>query len=163
MSSSLTRRSLLKTLGVVPFLFRPAPFYGFPLSFGLPPFDISYTRISPQYPAPSPLEDVLRLVNPGSDGYRTEKYAIEIEAFLRRWSVSLKASGDARLLISEWVDVGVLATPLASARATILRNHQGLECSRMHFSNELTEGSERLSSPACSLAGKVGAHSYSRL
>src|SRR5262245_3958606 len=35
-------------------------------------------RLTPAYPARSPLEEMLRLVAPGTDNYVTEKYAAEI-------------------------------------------------------------------------------------
>src|ERR1700679_4137728 len=80
----LTRRSLLKTMGLAPLLLRPAPFHGSSLlvpwfsATEKAAFGFSDVRLTPHYPAKSPLEDVLRLVAPGSDGYVTEKYAFEI-------------------------------------------------------------------------------------
>src|SRR5271165_1402134 len=72
-----SRRSFLKSMGLAPLLLRPAPFHGYAFVFGpatgLPnrnaglPF--SDVRLRPHYPAASPLEDVLRLVAPGSDDY----------------------------------------------------------------------------------------------
>ena len=40
----------------------------------------------PAIQAKSPLEDVLRLVPPGSDEYVTERYAFEIQPLLKQWS-----------------------------------------------------------------------------
>ncbi len=96
----LSRRSLLKTMGLAPLLLRPAPFHGSRLFFGNPwrfaveksAFALSDVRLTPHYPARSPLEDVLRLVAPGSDEYVTEKYAFEIGMLLQQWSDALKAS-----------------------------------------------------------------------
>ena len=47
-------------------------------------------RLTPHYPAKSPLADILRLVAPGSDEYVTEKYAFEIESLLKQWGQTLK-------------------------------------------------------------------------
>ena len=43
------------------------------------------SRLTPHYPAKSPLDDVLRLVTPGSDEFVTEKYAAEINSLLDEW------------------------------------------------------------------------------
>src|SRR5438045_1546775 len=102
----LSRRTLLKSLGLAPMLFCPAPFYGsfygswFGSSFlfgsgeSLPDhgsgFSFADIRLTPHYPAKSPLEDVLRLVAPGSDEYVTEKYAFEVASQLKEWSQALK-------------------------------------------------------------------------
>ncbi len=75
-------------------LFRPVPFYASSLLFGpretLPNqgFKLAFAdvRLTPHYPTKSPLEDVLRLVAPGSDEYVTERYAFEIGAQLNQWS-----------------------------------------------------------------------------
>src|ERR1700753_2024074 len=96
----LSRRRLLKSLGLAPMLFCPAPFHAssflFEASKKLPrdPSDFSFAdiRLTPHYPVKSPLEDILRLVAPGSDEYITEKYAFEIESLLGEWSAALKPS-----------------------------------------------------------------------
>ena len=48
-------------------------------------------RLFPHYPVPSPLDDVLRLVAPGSDAYVTEKYSMEISVALAEWASALKS------------------------------------------------------------------------
>src|ERR1700678_3686913 len=94
----LTRRSLLKTMGLAPLMLRPAPFHGsslripWSLATEKSAFGFSDVRLTPHYPAKSPLEDVLRLVAPGSDAYVTEKYAFEIGTLLQQWSEALRAS-----------------------------------------------------------------------
>jgi len=95
-----SRRAVLKSMGLAPLFLRPAPFHGYSFVFGpgksLPnrnaSFPFSDIRLTPHYPVASPLEDVLRLVAPGSDDYVTEKYAWEIESLLKEWGQSLKAS-----------------------------------------------------------------------
>src|ERR1700733_7149390 len=93
----LSRRSLLKTLGLAPLILRSAPLYGSPFFPGFPGtsvsgFPLSDVRLTPHYPARSPLEDVLRLVAPGADEFVTEKYAFEIGTLLDQWSKALRAS-----------------------------------------------------------------------
>ncbi len=88
----LSRRSLLKTMGLAPLVLRTAPLHGSSffvwISRGFrsehsQAFPLSDVRLTPHYPARSPLEDVLRLVAPGSDEFVTEKYAFEIEVLLQ--------------------------------------------------------------------------------
>ena len=43
-------------------------------------------RFTPHYPAKSPLDDILRLVVPGSDEFKAEKYAFEIKQVLDTWT-----------------------------------------------------------------------------
>ena len=71
-----------------------------------PSLPFSDVRLTPHYPARSPLEDVLRLVAPGSDEYVTEKYAFEIETLLQQWSQALKTS------VRDLVSRGRVAGPL---------------------------------------------------
>src|SRR5271167_4503696 len=90
-NEALSRRLLLKAMGLAPLLLRPAPLHGSSFLFGLEKvlpnqnrelsFSLPFSdvRFTPHYPARSPLEDVLRRVAPGSDEYVTEKYAYEIE------------------------------------------------------------------------------------
>ena len=54
------------------------------------PFHLADVRLTPHYPAKSPLDDVLRLLVPGSDEFVTEKYAFEIGLTLREWGVALR-------------------------------------------------------------------------
>src|SRR5215470_7135454 len=92
----LSRRTFLKKLGVAPLLFHPAPlqgFFGFLPVFNQPKqFPFVDFHLRPHYPSKSPLEDVLRLVTPGTDEYVNEKYAFEIDLILKQWSGALKAS-----------------------------------------------------------------------
>jgi len=50
-------------------------------------------QITPHYPAASPLEDVLRLVQPGTDSFITEKYAADVQDVLNRWREHILAGG----------------------------------------------------------------------
>ena len=81
-------------------LFLPAPFQSAP--FRLPLFEtprgrsssfpFADFRLTPHYPAKSPLDDVLLKVLPGADEYLTEKYAFEIMPLLNQWSVELRTA-----------------------------------------------------------------------
>ena len=46
-------------------------------------------RLTPHYRAQPPLDDVLRMVEPGLDAFVSEKYAEQIEAILANWSAGL--------------------------------------------------------------------------
>src|ERR1700692_2057243 len=91
-SPRISRRNLLKNMGLAPLLLRSAPLFGTSFLFAGPEngtnrqaaFPFADNRLFPHYPVQSPLADVLKLVAPGSDQYVTEKYAFEIESALKR-------------------------------------------------------------------------------
>jgi Flp pilus assembly protein TadD/peroxiredoxin len=146
-----SRRTVLKSMGLAPLLLRPAPFHGYSLLFGavkdLPnrnaglPF--SDLRLTPHYPAASPLEDVLRLVAPGSDNYVTEKYAWEIESLLKRWGQALKVSIHDLSVLAKSLDPSIEASPLASAKEITLRAGNGITITRKLFDGKVVPGRER--------------------
>jgi tetratricopeptide (TPR) repeat protein len=147
----LSRRALLKTLGAAPLLLRPSPFFGSSLLFEPrelrssknTAFPFSDVRLTPHYPAKSPLADVLRLVAPGSDTYITEKYAFEIESLFNQWSQALKASVRDLSPLANMLDASVEATPLKPSTETPLRSGYGIEIVRRQFSAETVSGRER--------------------
>jgi tetratricopeptide (TPR) repeat protein len=148
---NLSRRTLLKGMGMAPLLFRPSPFFGYPLFSGPSKFlpdqaaSFSFTdfRLTPHYPAKSPLEDVFRRVAPGTDKYITEKYAFEIELLLERWSQALKISTRDFSALAEFVDPSIEATALASAHEVKLRAGGGIATSRRQFAANFVRGRER--------------------
>ncbi len=144
--SRLSRRELLKQLAATPLLLRPAPFVGSSLlSSGQPsPAALSFADVhyTPHYPARSPLDDVLRLVAPGSDSYVTEKYASEIEALLARWGQALQ-NGDLESLKAS-LSPDIQACSLTPARKTTLRNGFGIESVRHDFAPQLQTGADTL-------------------
>jgi Flp pilus assembly protein TadD/peroxiredoxin len=148
----LTRRSLLKTMGLAPLLLRPAPFRGSSLLFGSPwasgyersPFALSEALLTPHYPAKSPLEGVLRLVAPGSDEYVTEKYAFEIGTLLQKWSEALRASVSDLSAVAELLDEGIEATSMVAEKELTLRSGNGIDCLRRRVSGTRVSGRERL-------------------
>src|SRR5271169_4805723 len=148
----LSRRTLLKGMGLAPLLLRPAPFYGAPFLFGSPTvfpnqnpaFPFSDIRLTPHYPAKSPLEGVLRLVAPGSDEYVTEKYAFEIGTLLRQWSEGLRASVSDFSALAESLDEGIEAISMVTKKELTLRSGNGIDCVRKHFSGTKVSGREQL-------------------
>src|SRR6476646_5887422 len=82
----VSRRALLRSMRWAPTLLVPSPLRYSSFDFlspqrsrsSLPAFPFADFRLTPHYPTRSPLEDVLKLVEQGLDGYVTEKYASEI-------------------------------------------------------------------------------------
>jgi Flp pilus assembly protein TadD/peroxiredoxin len=146
-----SRRRLLKSLGFTPILFYPAPFHASSLLFGSRKADPSPTssfsfadiRLTPHYPAKSPLENVLRLVAPGSDEYVTEKYAFEIGLQLRQWSRALETSAQDLSALARSLDPSVEASSLVPIKRTTLRSGDGIEIVRRQFVTNVSPGRER--------------------
>ena len=151
-NNTLSRRTLLKGLGVAPVLLRPSPLQGYSLLFGPAGalgdpdsrFHFSDIRLTPHYPAKSPLEDVLRLVPPGSDEYLNEKYAVEIESHLHQWGAALRRSVHDHSALANLLDEAIEATSLADARETNLRAGYGIEVVRRGFGTAMVHGHERV-------------------
>lgn len=95
-------------------------------------------RYTPHYPARSPLDDVLRLVLPGSDEYATEGYAAEIALVLERWAESFQ-SGDLSGL-QPLLDPSLQAASLVAVRESRLRGDFGIETFRREFSPSMAAG-----------------------
>ncbi len=146
LDNPLTRRALLKSLGLAPLILRPAPFHGACLLFTPPatPPDLPFSdlRLTPHYPARSPLEDVLRLVEPGSDAYISEKYAFAIGAVLKQWSDAF-CSGDLSRLTGT-LDAGLTASSLVPVTENQLRSGGSIDSVRRVFSAALVPGAARL-------------------
>jgi Flp pilus assembly protein TadD/peroxiredoxin len=130
---TLSRRSLLKAMGWAPLLLRSAPFHGSAFLFrtagNKSAFPLSDLRFTPHYPAKSPLEDVLRLVNPDSDEYVTETYAFEIEKALRKWSQSLKDLS----ALETFIDPAIQASSLIPIGEASLRTGDGIDIIKRTF------------------------------
>jgi tetratricopeptide (TPR) repeat protein len=151
----LSRRRFLQGMGLAPLLFRPSPFFGSPLRFSplrLFPdragaFPFADFRLTPHYPARSPLEDVLRRVAPGSDEYVTEKYAFEIQALLQRWSAAIQASPRELSGLADCLDTSIEATTLVPTQEIKLRAGNGIDVTRRRFAPDaaptLIRGRER--------------------
>src|SRR5215469_2926236 len=96
-----SRRTFVKQLAWSPLLlFVPAPFEGMVLGPGprsipavrIPHFPFADTLFVPNYPERSPLDALLGLSAAGSDEYRGEDYAAQINRLLVAWSEELKVN-----------------------------------------------------------------------
>jgi Flp pilus assembly protein TadD/peroxiredoxin len=134
-----------------PLLFLPAPMRAFPFPAMLSQTsgDETYTfpyadfRLTPHYPARSPLDDVLSRAIPGTDEYVTEKYAFEIMRLLSEWSQGLKGASPALAVAAKFLDASLEATSLVPTREKTLRSGNGIEVLRRQFSTNVVPGRER--------------------
>ncbi|MGB6960427.1 MAG: FG-GAP-like repeat-containing protein [Candidatus Acidiferrum sp.] len=145
-----SRRIFLKKMRWAPLLFLPAPIRAassWPFRGGIPgghnfAFDLADSRVSPHYPAKSPLEDVLRKALPGSDEYVTEKYAFEIMRPLEEWSQALKERAPALGVLAKFLDASLEASSLAPKQDSTLRSGDGIHVVRRKFATDVTLGRE---------------------
>jgi tetratricopeptide (TPR) repeat protein len=146
---SISRRAILKNIAIAPLLLRAAPLRGLPIGVpgsaaDLPPsLPFSDVRLRPHYPSQSPLDDVLRLVAPGSDDYITEKYAVEIEAILRQWGQDLKRSVGNHSTLAKALNPSIQGCALDAAKESNLRSVYGIDIAKRRFGNDTTHGRER--------------------
>jgi len=150
--SLLSRRELLKSFGLAPFFFRSAPFLGMDGLLGSsgsmragqggPRF--ADLRLVPHYPKRPPLEDLFRLIPPGSDGYETEKYSSEIEVLFKRWSTALLASATDHSVVREMAHSAIQSSSWIPARESLVRSAFGIEVRKREFNLKLIAGRDRL-------------------
>ncbi|HEX7698724.1 MAG TPA: FG-GAP-like repeat-containing protein [Candidatus Acidoferrum sp.] len=146
-----SRRTFLRRMRWAPLLFLPAPLHASPFPSILPEttgdgtsaFPFADFRLTPHYPAKSPLDDVLRLVAPGTDEYVTEKYAFEIMRLLNEWSQGLKATPPALAVLAKFLDASIEAIPLVPTQENTVRSGNGIEVIRRQFSTKVVAGRER--------------------
>jgi tetratricopeptide (TPR) repeat protein/peroxiredoxin len=137
-------------------LFLPAPLRGLALTRATsnsrihPPLDyhgsslpFGETRLAPQYPAKSPLEDVLRLVTPGLDEFVTEKHAFEITIVLNRWAKALTSAAPALSILAPSLDPAIQASSLAHPQENSVRPGPAIEIVRRQFAAGLIAGRDR--------------------
>ena len=105
--------------------------------------EFSDVRLTPHYPSPSPLADILGLVAPGSDSYITEKYAVEIEAILSRWGQDLKDSPRSHTTLAKSLDASIRASALAPTRKSPLRSAYGIDIEKRQYAPEFIPGRDR--------------------
>jgi tetratricopeptide (TPR) repeat protein len=145
-----SRRRFLKAISWAPVYFLAAPLQAFPVPYRLnanllvSALPLGDSRVTPHYPTTSPLDAVLRLVEPGTDEFLTEKYAAEIGSVLDTWSARLTASPSAWKVIAEFVDPKVEATPFVPAQELPLRSEGGIRVLRRKFSPRTESGRDRL-------------------
>ena len=140
-SHKLSRRTFLGAFRLSPLLFLPAPLHcaAYPslaprlLAERTSAFPFAESRLTPHYPAKSPLEDVLRCVSPGSDEYLTEKYAAEIAQLLHLWTKDLRSSPRSLETLTRLLDPSFKAAPLIPAQERNMRSGNGVEVLRRKF------------------------------
>lgn len=146
-----SRRTFLRGIRWAPALFLPAPFQSAP--FRLPLFETSrgrsssfpFTdfRLTPHYPAKSALDDVLLKVVPGADEYLTEKYAFEIMALLKQWSVDLRTAPPGLASLTNFLDASIATSALLPTREVARRSDHGIEILQRRFARDVIPGRER--------------------
>src|SRR5437016_5185690 len=149
--SGFSRRSFLRRMRWAPLLFLPAPIQGF--SFPSvrhessrdrnASFPFADFRLTPHYPAKSPLEDVLSRVVPGSDEYLTEKHAFEIMRLLAEWGEALKFSPPALAALAKFLDASIEASSLIPTQGKALRRGNGVDVYGRWLSTTGVTGRER--------------------
>lgn len=159
----LSRRNLLKGMGLAPLLLRPAPLAGFRNFWNLAALPhwaaegaFADVRLQPHYPQQSPLTPVMRLVEPGLDGYITEKYAAEIEAALQRVSRALCASNDVRSVLTELVDSQIETSDFATQNERTVRSAFGVMVLKRDFGAATTRGRDAFLNHFVAWLGETG-------
>ena len=146
----LSRRTLLKGMGLASVLFHPAPMRGAgflfedsaPQTERTSAFLFSDHRLVPHYPGRSPLTDVLALVPPGSDEFITELYAFEIESILKAWSGALKSSTESFSLFVQFLDPQVDGCILTRSNDKTLRSGFGIDVVQRQFKAKTSRGTK---------------------
>ena len=136
-------------MAFAPLLLRLAPLSGFRrlrVAGGMPAWatdlGIGEVRLQPHYPQESPLAAVMRLVQPGLDGYITEKYAAEIEDQLRQWGRSLCSSPDVHAVLSGFIDPAIASSDFSVQHEKTLRSAFGVNVLKRTFAETMQHGSD---------------------
>ena len=134
-----------------PVLFLPAPISAphfqsvFPATLrgATSSFPFADFRLTPHYPAKSPLDDVLRQVVPGGDEYVVEKYAFEIMRLLGEWARALQTAPPALDVVAKFLDASIEGTSLVPTLENTLRSGDGIDVLRRQFATNVVSGRER--------------------
>lgn len=148
---SISRRDLLKALGCAPLLLRSAPIFGLigphggdrEVSLAPGTFPFSDVRLTAHYPTKSPLSDVIQMIQPGLDEYRTEAYAAEISVILDRWSVALKAGSAISQILEQSLRTSMAAGSFIPYKQTSLRKSFGITVVCRSYPTELVRDRAR--------------------
>jgi|HubBroStandDraft_6_1064221.scaffolds.fasta_scaffold00589_3 tetratricopeptide (TPR) repeat protein len=148
---AFSRRTFLRRMRWAPVLLLPAPMHARafrPLRAESPAdcnatFNFADFRVTPHYPAKSPLDDILRKAVPGSDEFITEKYAVEIKRLLDEWSQALKAGSPAIGVLAKFLATSLQATSLVPVQQSALRSGDAIEVFRRRFATDVVSGRER--------------------
>jgi len=153
---SVSRRAILKDIALAPLVLRAAPLFGLlPDASSGAAAEFTDVRFLPHYPLPSPLADILRLAAPGSDGYLTEKYALEIEDALARWGRDMVASPRDCSSLAHVLAPSILACSLYPASETTSRSAFGIATAKRQFPSELAQGKDRFIQSIAAWLGDV--------
>ena len=106
-------------------------------------FPFTDFRLTPHYPAKSALDDVLLKVVPGADEYLTEKYAFEIMALLKQWSVDLRTAPPGLASLTNFLDASIATSALLPTREVARRSDHGIEILQRRFARDVIPGRER--------------------
>lgn len=121
----------------------PAPLLAFErrlgqLSFGFSlPLNLAEVRVAPHYPAASPLDEMLRLVEAGTDQFVTEKYAGEIEDLLENWGRELTSGRNSVSIARSFSDRSLRAGSFHPLGEQTIRNDRAVTVTRRQFANDL--------------------------
>jgi tetratricopeptide (TPR) repeat protein len=145
-----SRRSFLQGMRWSSIVLLPAPLHsaflwpnlGRPASENLSDLPLTDSRYKPRYPSKSPLDDILRCVEPGTDEYISEKYAAEIAEVLRGWSEELSLNPASLQKVEKSLDPSFKAASPTPIHEKTLRSG-AIAVSRRLFSSEATLGSEQ--------------------
>ena len=143
-----SRRKFIQGVQYAPLLFFPAPLKALAGHSNLAQltramFPLADFRVTPHYPSKSPLDDMLRLVRPGSDQYITEKYAFELEEIMRRWGRDLLSSNTSLSGLQELMDPALRATSARPKNERKKRSGNGITVVERQFSSELDYGRDQ--------------------
>src|SRR5579863_8488228 len=148
-ASNISRRQFLKDTRLTWPLFLPAP-----LRCGCAPFALTGAarllgeeavadfRLSPDYPSRSPLEDMLRLVEAGADGYTTEVFAEELRGIFGKLGAKLRGDRLAGADFAALLNTGVESTSLRSPKETPIPTNAVIELRRRSYSGETRVGAD---------------------
>ena len=147
----LSRRTFLGTMRWAPLLYLPAPLHSAAFrSFSRETpeeqgssFPLADFRLTPHYPAKSPLDDVLRYIPPGSDEFVTEKYAAEIAQHLEEWGRELQANPASSNVLAKFLDASLQAASLIPTQQKTIRSANGITAIKRKFSNQPLLGRDR--------------------
>lgn len=146
---TVSRRRFLQTFQCSPVLFLPAPLRAWPFApFRIETagagFPLAEHRLTPHYPAKSPLDDLLLQAVPGMDEYVTEKYAFEVSEVLAEWSSGLRETPPNLSVISRSLDASIEANSLAPSQEDPIRTGGGIDVLRKQFASEVVVGREKV-------------------
>src|SRR5262252_989199 len=145
----LNRRDFLKQIGYASPALLPAPIRlaggwhhltdGATCSFRAD--SLAEFRLTPAYPARSPLEAMLQFVAPGTDSYVTEKHAAEIQLRFESLRELLTSKAQVRTTeIAGLLHETIQGSELVSAQEVNLRSEGGIDLRRRNYPAEASGG-----------------------